>query len=99
MNPVPTFPPGWSPSASQRRVLETPDVTYLGHDDAGRPVVSAMSGIPRQARTFAVTRAGDPADVRPPVVAWGRDEAAPCEASTPGCAIRHLGDRGGCSTW
>lgn len=34
------------------------------------------------------------------VIAWDRDEADPCQAGTPGCAIDHSADEGdGCETW
>lgn len=50
-------------SAQQRRVLSTPGVNYLGRDEKNRPVVSAMTGIPQQYRTWAVLKNGDPTDV------------------------------------
>lgn len=51
-------------SAQQRRVLETKGVTLLGHDEAGRPVVEAMTGIPQQLRRWAVKRDGDPIEIK-----------------------------------
>lgn len=50
-------------SAAQRRVLMTDGVEMLGWDEKGRPVVRAESGIPKQMRTWAILRNGDPADI------------------------------------
>jgi hypothetical protein len=51
-------------SAHQRRVLRNDNVTLLGYDEAGRPVIKAMVGNPQQLRTWALGRGGDPVDVR-----------------------------------
>lgn len=51
-------------SVQQRRVLATEGVRYVGVDAASRPVVEQESGIPRQLRRWAITRAGDPTDIR-----------------------------------
>lgn len=48
----------------QRRVIGNDNVTLVGYDEAGRPVVNAMVGNPQQLRTWALNRQGDPADVR-----------------------------------
>lgn len=67
-------PPGWKPvavptientTAQQRRVINSDGVTFLGWDENNRPVVQATSGIPRQKRPpMALTRAGDPVDIK-----------------------------------
>lgn len=66
--------PNWSLSAQQRRVLATEGLTYLGTDARERPVVEGLVGIPQQARTWAVLRSGDPADVVQPVSLVQREQ-------------------------
>lgn len=41
-----------------------PNARLLGLDRALRPVVRARLGMPREARTYAIMRNGDPTDVR-----------------------------------
>jgi len=55
-------------SPSQRRVLNTPGVNHIGWDERGRPVVTAMTCVPNQRRTWAVLRDGDPTNVSGEVV-------------------------------
>lgn len=52
------------PSTAQARVLNTEGVTLLGYDEAGRPVAQGESGIPKQTRTWALLRNGDPTDIQ-----------------------------------
>jgi hypothetical protein len=47
----------------QRRVLDTPRVKLLGYDEAGKPVVEGMTGIPHQLRRWALKADGDPLDI------------------------------------
>lgn len=55
-------------SRYQRAIIGHPEVTLVGVDQRGRPVVEKASGIPAQIRRWAVTRGGDPVDVTEPVV-------------------------------
>ncbi len=54
-------------TAPQRRMLDHPDVTYIGIDDRGRIVVRIMNGIPKQARFTAITKTATMIDIVPPV--------------------------------
>jgi hypothetical protein len=54
-------------SLSQRQVLRLPDVSWVGTDARGRPVVEARVGIPQRLQRWALLRSGDPADVTEPV--------------------------------
>jgi hypothetical protein len=47
----------------QRRVLDTPRVKLLGYDEAGKPVVEGLTGIPHQLRRWALKTDGDPLDI------------------------------------
>jgi hypothetical protein len=47
----------------QRQVLDAPRVDFLGYDEAERPVVEGMFGIPHQLRRWAIKADGDPADI------------------------------------
>lgn len=55
-------------SAQQKRVIASALADhageFLGFDEANRPVVAAMTGIPRQRRTWAITRDGNPTDIK-----------------------------------
>lgn len=51
----------------QRLVLDNPQVTLVGTDARGRPVVEAMVGIPNSLHRWSVKRDGDPTDVSEPV--------------------------------
>lgn len=51
-------------SAAQRRILMNREVEFLGWDENNRPVVQGEFGIPRQMRTWALLRNGDPADIK-----------------------------------
>ena len=50
-------------STQQRRVLAVEGIKHLGWDEKNRPVVEALSGIPRTLRRWAVKRDGDPTDI------------------------------------
>lgn len=50
-------------TAQQKRVVQTPGVSFLGWDEKDRPVVEGMFGIPQQLRRWAITRKGDQIEV------------------------------------
>ena len=60
----PESPTTINTTAQQRRVIFTPRISFLGWDENNRPVVEGMVGIPQQFQRWALTRKGDPAEVK-----------------------------------
>ena len=69
----------------------------MGYEDRGVAPHNAEPAVVRS--TYPGDWADREATTPQRAVAWDRPEGDPCQAGTPGCAIDHAADRGGCETW
>lgn len=51
-------------SKQQQIVVNSPNAELIGWDSKNRPVVRVVSGIPNKVHYFALTKNGDPADIK-----------------------------------